>query len=110
MTIEEFEKEIFKSCFLLPSQIQWSYKYTTPEAPASHLEYKITAVFPTKISWSDISVEEYKELEQIVIDDMVVSPIFYEDARQFIQNDVKGFQTPAFGPYYEFRWAYKVEK
>ena len=55
-------------------------------------------------------LELYKELEQIVIDDMVVSPIFYEDARQFIQNDVKGFQTPAFGPYYEFRWAYKVEK
>lgn len=55
-------------------------------------------------------LELYKELEQIVIDDMVVSPIFYEDARQFIQNDVKGFQTPAFGPSYEFRWAYKVEK
>lgn len=65
MTIEEYEKEIFKSCFLLPSQIQWGYKYTTPQAPASHLEYKITAVFPTKISWSDISLEEYKELEQI---------------------------------------------
>ena len=55
-------------------------------------------------------LELYKELEQIVIDDMVVSPIFYEDARQFIQNDVKGFQTPAFGSSYEFRWAYKVEK
>lgn len=65
MTIEEFEKVTFKSCFLLPNQIQWSYKYTTPQAPASHLEYKITSVFPTEISWSDISVEEYKELEQI---------------------------------------------
>lgn len=51
-------------------------------------------------------LETYKKLEKILMDDAAMAPLFYQDTRQFIQNYVKNFQGPAFGPTYEFRWAY----
>lgn len=52
-------------------------------------------------------LEIYTQLEKILVEeDTGVSPLFYQDTRRFVQNYIKDFQTPVFGPQYEFRWAY----
>lgn len=52
-------------------------------------------------------IEIYKQLEKkITAEDYVVAPIDYKDTRRFTQNYVKDFESTAFGPIYEWRWAY----
>ncbi|BCN31794.1 peptide ABC transporter substrate-binding protein [Anaeromicropila herbilytica] len=49
----------------------------------------------------------YTQIEQILtVDDPAIIPYAYSDVRRFTHNYVKGFQTPSFGPTYEFKWAY----
>jgi oligopeptide transport system substrate-binding protein len=56
-------------------------------------------------------LEIYTQIEQIItVDDPAIIPYSYTDNRRFIHNYVKGFQTPSFGPSYEFKWTYISEK
>lgn len=55
-------------------------------------------------------LEIYAALEKnLIADNAGMSPIYYKDAKFFLQNYVKNFSTPMFGPQYEFSRAY-IEK
>lgn len=52
-------------------------------------------------------LDVYKKLEnKLVIDDVVVSPIYYTDRYTFYQSYVKDMQFTIFGSIYEFKHAY----
>lgn len=52
-------------------------------------------------------LEIYTQIEEILtVEDPAIIPYAYTDVRRFTHNYVKGFQTPSFGPTYEFKWAY----
>lgn len=52
-------------------------------------------------------LEMYKKIEKILVfDDPAVAPYQYKDFRTFKHNYLKNFMQPAFGPRYEWRWAY----
>ncbi|MNN07254.1 Oligopeptide-binding protein OppA precursor [compost metagenome] len=56
-------------------------------------------------------LEIYKKLEQkLVAEDFAVTPTFYGDTQRFVQNYVKDFYFPTFGPVYEWRWAYIAKR
>lgn len=52
-------------------------------------------------------LDVYKKLENMLIQqDAAIAPVYYSDTRRFVQNYVKDFGFPMFGPTYEWRWAY----
>lgn len=52
-------------------------------------------------------LEVYKKLEAMLVQqDAAIAPVYYGDTRRFVQNYVKDFCFPMFGPTYEWRWAY----
>jgi oligopeptide transport system substrate-binding protein len=52
-------------------------------------------------------LKQYQKLEEILVkDEIAFAPIYYSDARRFLQNYVKDFMYPTFGADYEWRWAY----
>lgn len=76
------------------------------ETGYSNKEYDEALATLDGINDNNKRLEIYEKLEKILIDDSGIAPLFYQDRKQFIQNYVKDFQTPSFGPDYEFRWAY----
>ncbi|MCL6458577.1 MAG: peptide ABC transporter substrate-binding protein, partial [Gorillibacterium sp.] len=56
-------------------------------------------------------LEIYKQLENILVaQDAAIAPTYYGDTQRFIQNYVKDFGFPVFGPVYEWRWAYIAKR
>jgi oligopeptide transport system substrate-binding protein len=52
-------------------------------------------------------LEVYKKLEaKLIQEDAAIAPVYYGDTKRFIQNCVKDFGFPMFGPSYEWRWTY----
>ncbi|MBU3145351.1 peptide ABC transporter substrate-binding protein [Clostridium sp. CF012] len=52
-------------------------------------------------------LKQYQKLEEILVkDDIAFAPVYYGDTRRCLQNYVKDFMYPDFGPTYEWRWAY----
>lgn len=55
-------------------------------------------------------LQTYAELEKLItFEDAGVIPLYYSDINTFVQNKVRGFQLPAFGGTYEYKYAYIVE-
>lgn len=56
-------------------------------------------------------LEIYKKLEKkLVAEDYAITPTYYGDTQRFIQNYVKDFGFPIFGPVYDWRWAYIAKR
>lgn len=52
-------------------------------------------------------LKQYQRLEEILVkEEAGIAPLYYGDTRRFLQNYVKDFMYPKFGPTYEWRWAY----
>jgi oligopeptide transport system substrate-binding protein len=52
-------------------------------------------------------LKAYQRLEEILVkEEAGIAPLYYGDTRRFLQNYVKDFMYPKFGPIYEWRWAY----
>jgi oligopeptide transport system substrate-binding protein len=52
-------------------------------------------------------LDVYKKLEaKLIQEDAAIAPVYYGDTKRFIQNYVKDFGFPMFGPTYEWRWTY----
>ena len=52
-------------------------------------------------------LKAYQRMEEILVkEDAAFAPLYYGDTRRFLQNYVKDFMYPKFGPTYEWRWAY----
>jgi oligopeptide transport system substrate-binding protein len=52
-------------------------------------------------------LEIFKQCESILlVEDAAIAPTYYRDKQMFLQGYVKNFETPMFGPTYEFKYAY----
>ncbi|MDF2673332.1 MAG: hypothetical protein K0R09_1597, partial [Clostridiales bacterium] len=51
-------------------------------------------------------IEVFSKAEKVLLNDMPIAPIFYQDANRFQHNYVKGVMYPLFGAEYELKEAY----
>lgn len=59
----------------------------------------------------DKRLKLYQQLEELLlVEDAVISPIYYGDKNTFVHNNVKGLQLPMFGATMEYKRIYKVEE
>lgn len=54
-------------------------------------------------------IEYMHQAEKIMMDDMIIIPIYFYTNPYYVQSYVKDYLVPSFGPNVEFKWAY-VEK
>lgn len=90
--------------YLFVVNVPYSLKYLTGVYTNEHVNELLSTV--TAIADESEQAEIYHEIEDTILAEAGVGPLYFTDIRFFTQTDVQGVYYPSFGPSYDFSHAY----
>ena len=90
--------------YLFVVNVPYGLKYLTGVYTNEHVNELLATV--TSITDEAEQAEVYHEIENTILEEAGVGPLYFSDIRYFTQNDVQGVYFTSFGPAFDFAHAY----
>ena len=90
--------------YLFVVNVPYGLKYLTGVYTNEHVNELLATV--TSIADEAEQAAVYHEIEDTILEEAGVGPLYFTDIRFFTQNDVQGVYFTSFGPAYDFAHAY----